>query len=125
VIGAARAGLLRLPGMSVRSCFTVDPMLCEHEKDTTGRYCRACRTAYMREWRKTHPPSDEERRKDNCRSYTRMLVRRGHLIPQPCVFCGSDAEALHLDYDRPRLVVWMCTPCRRWFLRWLETLPRP
>jgi RNA polymerase subunit RPABC4/transcription elongation factor Spt4 len=27
---------------------------CHRPLDTIGRYCRACRAAYMREWRATH-----------------------------------------------------------------------
>lgn len=62
----------------------------------------------MREWRKTHKPSEAERRKSNCRAYTRVLITRGKITPQPC-WCGvAPAEAHHPDYGNPWLVIWMC-----------------
>lgn len=37
---------------------------CGEERDTTGRYCRLCRSAYMRQWRQAHPHSGTRRRDD-------------------------------------------------------------
>jgi hypothetical protein len=63
----------------------------------------------MREWRQTHPLSEEERRKDICRSYTHMLVKRGHIQKSPCLLCLAEpAQAHHPDYNDPRLVFWLC-----------------
>lgn len=63
----------------------------------------------MREWRKTHPQTADERRKSNTRSYTNVLIKRGHLVRQPCSDCGSvEVQAHHPDYDRPRFVEWLC-----------------
>lgn len=68
----------------------------------------------MRGWRKTHPPSEEERRKSACRAYTRMLIKRGKIIPGPCCYCGiKPAHAHHPDYGNPRLVIWMCADHHR------------
>lgn len=66
----------------------------------------------MREWRKTHPMTPEQRRKDRCRSYAGTYKRRGALIPEPCQGCGNpDAEMHHHDYGRPLDVEWLCRPC--------------
>jgi hypothetical protein len=61
----------------------------------------------MREWRKTHPLTPEQRRKDIARSYANAYKRRGKLIPRPC-WCGGEAEMHHPDYSRPLHVVWLC-----------------
>lgn len=66
----------------------------------------------MREWRKSHPLTAEQRRKDNCRSYSGIYKKRGHLVPKPCQNCGSkEVEMHHEDYDRPLDVTWLCRPC--------------
>jgi hypothetical protein len=63
----------------------------------------------MRTWRKSHPMSEEQRRRDICRSYTHVLIRRGKIKRQPCVECKIEpAQAHHPDYGNPRLVVWLC-----------------
>jgi hypothetical protein len=63
----------------------------------------------MRNYRKTHALSEEQRRKDISRSYTHVLIRRGVIVRQPCTECGtSPAQAHHPDYGNPRLVVWLC-----------------
>lgn len=53
----------------------------------------------------------EQKRRDNCRSYSRLLVVRGVLKPEPCKNCGGNAEKHHPDYDNPRLIVWLCRRC--------------
>lgn len=82
--------------------------------DRRGRrgYCLACFAAYMRDWRKTHPLTREQRRKDTCRSYAGVYKRRGHLAQRPCTECGSAASQMHHeDYSRPLAVTWLCRPC--------------
>ena len=75
------------------------------------RYCADCHAAYMRDWRKTHPLTPEQKRKDNARSYANTYKKRGKLVPLPCT-CGSmRVQMHHPDYDRPLDVVWMCRPC--------------
>lgn len=69
--------------------------------------CLLCHAAGMRAFRKTHALTKEQRRRSNCRAYTRMLVKRGKIIPQPC-WCGKKAERHHPDYSNPRLVEWLC-----------------
>jgi hypothetical protein len=84
---------------------------CGAEHARNGRYCLGCHAAYMREWRKTHPMSDEERFKDSARSYAGVYKRRGKLVPQPCQ-CGAPiVEMHHPDYAKPLEVEWTCRPC--------------
>ena len=83
--------------------------LCGYTRNRNGRYCRDCHNAYMREWRKTHPQSEEEKFKSRCRAYTNVLIKRGQLTKQPCLRCGAaDVEAHHTDYLLPRVVMWLC-----------------
>lgn len=77
--------------------------------DRRGRYCRSCHNAYMREWRKTHPPTAEEMAKSNTRSKTRYLIKKGMLKRSACEVCASvTVQAHHPDYSKPELVVWLC-----------------
>jgi hypothetical protein len=64
--------------------------------------------AYMREWRKAHPLTQEQRRKDNCRSYAHEYLKRGLLERLPCEVCGATAEMHHPDYGQPLFVFWLC-----------------
>lgn len=65
----------------------------------------------MREWRKIHPLTEEQKRRDNARSYAGVYLRRGLLRKRPCP-CGSeDSEMHHPDYSKPLDVVWRCRPC--------------
>ena len=74
----------------------------------THRYCKACKARYMREWRKCHKLSVEQRRRANARSYLHTYVKRGKVLKQPCAVCGKPAQAHHPDYSQPLLVVWLC-----------------
>lgn len=54
----------------------------------------------------------ERKKKAICRSYSKVLVRRGVIKRKACEKCGSvDSEMHHPDYDNPRLVIWFCRPC--------------
>ena len=76
----------------------------------------------MREWRKANPVSEEERRKDNCRSYTNMLIKRGRLQRKPCYICGAEqVQAHHPDYSKPAVVVWLCKEHHRNLHRYLAS----
>lgn len=89
---------------------TMKCTLCEtDERAPKSRWCRDCKARYMREWRKTHPLTGDARRRANCRSYTHVLIARGHLVKGPCEVCGDpDVEAHHDDYSKPRAVRWLC-----------------
>jgi len=62
----------------------------------------------MRAWRKTHPMSEEQKKKDNCRSYAGTYLRRGKLKKSPCIVCGENAEMHHDNYDKPLEITWLC-----------------
>ncbi len=63
----------------------------------------------MREWRKSHPLTEEQRVRDRARSYANVYLRRGKLSRQPCEVCGSgDSQMHHPDYSKPLEVVWLC-----------------
>lgn len=81
---------------------------CSQPLDRQGRYCRSCHAEYMREWRKTHPLSKDQRRRDNARSYAGIYLKRGKLTRQPCEVCNAKAQMHHDDYDRPLDVRWLC-----------------
>lgn len=77
--------------------------------DTVGRYCRSCRAAYMREWRRTAAVPEEERVKQRCRATTHVLVARGVITKEPCEVCTDPkVEAHHDDYEKPEQVKWLC-----------------
>jgi len=88
--------------------------LCQTNHNRNGAYCRDCHNAYMREWRKSHPLTEAERRKSITRAYTHVLLKRGHLTRKPCRICGLEpAQAHHPDYNDPRRVDWLCPPHHR------------
>lgn len=79
---------------------------------TKSTYTKEEHAAYMREWRKRRPMSEEQRRKGSCRSYANVYQRRGKLEPQPCQLCGGPGEEKHhTDYEMPLQVTWLCRPC--------------
>ena len=56
--------------------------------------------------------SDEQKKRDNARSYAGTYKRRGLIKQQPCEKCGSmDSEMHHEDYDSPLVVTWLCRRC--------------
>lgn len=66
----------------------------------------------MRRSRAARPLSDEQRRKDNARSYAGVYLRRGRIVRRPCRECGdAKAQMHHDDYDRPLEVTWLCRKC--------------
>ena len=73
------------------------------------RYCLSCHSAYMRQYRKTHKLSEEQRKKGIIRSKVKMRVRRGKLKKLPCEICGEQkVHAHHDDYRRPYDIRWLC-----------------
>lgn len=72
------------------------------------RYCLSCHSKNMREWRKTHFLNKEQQKKSNCRSYTKVYIKRGKIKIKPCEICNSKAEVHHLDYNKPLLIKWFC-----------------
>lgn len=78
------------------------------------RHCLQCHADYMREWRKTHPLTADQRFKDSARSQVSVYVKRGKMArPSVCDACkqAGRIEAHHEDYAKPLEVIWLCRPC--------------
>lgn len=96
---------------------------CNRENDRPAqRYCMLCHAAYMRDWRKTHPLSEEGKKRDNARSYAKEYKKRGILTQSPCRVCGDkQSEMHHPDHELPLVVVWLCRKCHlAWHSFWRE-----
>ena len=91
-------------------------MICNpsHPRPASRRICTACHAKYMRQWRKTHPLTPEQRLKMVARSYSHVLVKRGEIKREPCKQCGSiQAQIHHKLYPNPWFIEWLCAPCHR------------
>ena len=86
---------------------------CGNPRRPDQRYCLECHAAYMRENRPKHRDlSPEAKKRANCRSTSKNLLKRGKLKKGPCAHCGDeDAQMHHDDYDDPRTVTWLCREC--------------
>jgi hypothetical protein len=65
-------------------------------------------------WKRKHPGKERVARR--FRHHVRTPRNpRGRIQREPCGFCPdpNPAEAHHLDYSRPFLVVWSCEDCHR------------
>ena len=62
----------------------------------------------MREWRKTHPLTAEQKARGIARAYANVYLRRGKIERQGCEVCGGSAEMHHDDYSKPLEVRWLC-----------------
>ena len=61
------------------------------------------------------PPSSQAKWNSNnplarlAHAYVRQALKLGQLSRQPCEVCGAEpTDAHHDDYDRPRIVRWLC-----------------
>jgi len=79
------------------------------------RYCNACHAEYMREWRKTHPPTKEQANRHRVQHVAAMYAKRNGIQFEACADCGPAPrlELHHPDYERPHDVVPLCPPCNR------------
>lgn len=85
----------------------------DRAKTSHASYCHRCHAHNARQNRKKYVQlTDEQKKRANCRTYTRTLVHRGKLIKQPCETCDEvKVEAHHEDYNDPHTVVWLCRTC--------------
>jgi hypothetical protein len=83
----------------------------------------AAHAAYMREWRKTHPMTEEQRERDITRSYAAEYLKRGVLKKLPCRVCDSaETQMHHPDYSKPLDVIWLCAKHHRDLHDWPKFL---
>lgn len=76
------------------------------------RYCLKCHRDYVKEWRKTHPLNEEQKKRDIARSYAYVYLKRGKLKKEPCTTCGDKKSQMHHpDYNFPLDVIWLCRKC--------------
>lgn len=54
-------------------------------------------------WRRTFP------NRKKAQTILRGAVKRGDVVPLPCLICGEKAEAHHAYYNNPLGVVWLCS----------------
>jgi len=84
---------------------------CRKNKKAKGShsYCKSCINLLNRKWRKTHPQTEEQRRKDIARSYAGEYLRRGYIKKKPCKKCESNKSQMHHpDYCKPIKIIWFC-----------------
>ena len=68
--------------------------------------------AYMREYARKYRKLPEVKLKIYARNYTNSAIKSGKIKREPCVMCAKDkAEAHHLDYKRPWILMWLCRDC--------------
>lgn len=108
----------------------------KHKRDGYQSQCKTCRKEVQREYAKTgyftryqsqyeQKPKVKKRIaeyrkkprvkiKNMARWYTNHEIRAGRINREPCAMCNKEqAEAHHLDYNQPLLIVWLCPDCHR------------
>lgn len=81
---------------------------CKREHTRNHGWCAKCHADNMKNWRKEHPLTEAQKRKDIARSYAGVYKRRGYIEEKSCRVCGDKAEMHHPDYNQPILIDWLC-----------------
>ena len=56
----------------------------------------------------------EDTRRAKAHGAVAKAIRKGLLVPSPCIRCGEKKSlAHHEDYDKPLDVMWLCQPCHK------------
>jgi len=77
-------------------------------------YCRWHKNEQTRKWRQANGGNTlilrgEARKRANARSYLKVYIRRGKIVPQVCEVCsGFPTQGHHDDYDKPLDARWFC-----------------
>lgn len=72
-------------------------------------WCLSCKAEAQRAYTRRRVVTEEQRRKDICRSYAGVYLRRGKIERKPCEVCGDEkAQMHHHDYSKPLEVRWFC-----------------
>ena len=62
----------------------------------------------QQEWRRA------DKRRTKCHNAVARAIKKGNLIPLPCIRCNEiKSLAHHEDYDKPLDVMWLCQPCHK------------
>lgn len=82
---------------------------CSKKHSRNHAWCLKCHNKNMRNWRKTHPLTEVQRKKDRVRSLAGVYLRKGKIKKEKCNVCNSvNSEMHHPDYSRPLEIVWLC-----------------
>jgi hypothetical protein len=92
------------------TCKYCDSELNEFTISAKKNSCRACHSAYQRQYHTDKPHYL------NARNVAWSLFNRGVIIKENCKLCDSpDSEMHHPDYAKPKDVVWLCKKCHHEF----------
>ena len=126
----AKIGSYRIPGQSYecRLCKKTKPLeqFAKSAQYSSGfeRRCLECRAKWQRDYHNTnngkfrHSLATKvmgQKYPERVRAYYRVhkALKDGTLIKQPCVKCGAvESQAIHIDYNEPLNIVWLCPLCR-------------
>lgn len=106
-----------------------DSLICKCGKPKSKSHgsCWECRNAYARTYRQKYlyVPGADQQIKNIARSQAAVAVKRGLIVRQPCVICGSpEAQMHHNDYSKPLEVVWFCLKHHKaWHRKYPAVLP--
>lgn len=82
---------------------------CSNPKSSSHGFCNSCHAKYMRNWRKTHPLTEHQRKIDRCHALSRYYVKTGRIIKYSCHICKNpNSQMHHPDYNQHLLVEWYC-----------------
>jgi len=126
----AKVGSYRVPGQSYecRLCLKIKPLeqFAKSTQYSSGfeRRCLDCRATWQREYHKTddgklrHSLATKtigQKYPERTKAYYKVHkgLKDGTLIKQPCANCDSTkAQAIHMSYDGPLNIIWLCPLCR-------------
>lgn len=112
--------------MSVKGSGSIYCCKCKIAERRPGqKYCPACQSAYLREWRKRNPGydvkrvqhlgiSEQQKILHRASVYAQNGRKRGYINPEmKCTKCGSenDLQMHHEDYSKKLDVIVLCRPC--------------
>ncbi len=92
-------------------------MLCSRcygpRETESRRYCNACHATYMRDWRKTHPPTRVQVNRHRTRYVAWLYAKRNGIKFDTCADCGPalKIEMHHPDYLVPHEIIPLCPGC--------------
>ena len=72
------------------------------------------KTPKYKEWFSEYIKRPAIRNKYRARFFIHNRLNAGKLNREPCVVCNTEpAEAHHLDYNQPLMIMWLCTNCHK------------